>query len=281
MSKINKIATSGIIIMVTLMTVFFSMYKEYEYTFTREERLRENTAMIEMEFRKAIYQSLKLEAQVKTDRVASDIRRELIKNYKDDLNKFKHEYEHPTVDSTLITTIDKIIHSEENRFFHIESDSNDMFVASKIGIVSDKSEDCSTFGITRTYKDEISMHYNKSLAKKAIDSLIVGNETDVFWRFRNTMSKGQNDTNIKEMDINMVLKLPLEELKDYEFLTYTYIDKYNDILGVTDVNAIGQKQDSKKLIVVQGFNLYDHIKANYSSSYKYIDSVMNNQLDIL
>ena len=277
MNKSKKeISTVGVIITLLLITFFYLTYEEYEYTYQTEQRIQESYDIAITELNTSIYKSLKRESELKATKVAKEIRVELLKQYGDDLSKFAKEYDYLEEDSILMTTIDNVIHSEENRFFHIETDANDMFVLSNNGVVSDKSQDCSTFGSTREYADEISMHFNKKLAEQAVDAMLLGNESDIFWRFRNTTF----DKNIRldKMNIEEALKLPLKDLKDYEFLSVTYIDKYVDILGRQDVTSKGIKQDTRKLIVVQGFNLYEQIQDEFKPSYVRIERNMKTQL---
>ena len=263
---IKQIATIGMIILSLLIVVFFLFHQEYEYTYKREQRVIASTKLAENELNKSVYNALKRDAQEKTDRVALEIRQKLISNYGGNLDGFGEEYDNPTDDSILVKTIDSVINSDENRFFYVESDANDMFALSTKRIVADQSSDCSTEdGNSRILEDEIPNHHNPYLAKQSIDGLIKGSDSHLFWRYRNTTQSA--DIGLKEMDIDKVLELSLSQLKDYEFLTVSYIDKYGDILGVKDVSLIGTKNETKKLMIVQGFNLYEQIEKEFKSSY--------------
>ncbi len=275
--EIKQIATIGVIIFGMLVAMFFLIYQEYEYTFIREQRVEETARLGETELNKSLYKALKRESQTKTDRVANEIRQKLIDNYGNNIDNFAKEYDNPTEDSILVTTIDSVINSDDNRFFYIESDSNDMFALSKNNVISDKSENCSIEGIPRILEQESDMHYNKELANQSINGLLYGNRKHMFWRFSNTILS-KNDDNIKVMDIDKVLSLPRLQLKDYEFLTVSYIDKYGDILGIQDVTSLGQKKDSKKLMVVQGFNMFEQIEGEFKESYLKLHK--NNKLQL-
>lgn len=276
---IKLIATVGLVILMFSSAMFYLMYQEYQYTFVREERVLEGSNLAKTELNNAIYTALKRETQTKVNMIADEIRSDLLTNYGNNISKFTEDYNYPTEDSILVTTIDKIIHSDNNRFYYVESDSNDMFVASKNGVISDKSQDCSVFGITRTYEQEISMHFNKKLAKQAINSMVLADKSDIFWRFKNTTPN--KDIGLREMDIDKVLSLSLHEIKDYEFLSVTYIDRYGDILGVENVSLTGQQQDSKQLIVVQGFNLYEHIQEDFKLNYIHLEKNEQQQLELI
>lgn len=256
--------------------MFFTLYKEYEYTYVREARIKKSSELAKTQLTKELYNALKRESQDKVDRVAKEIRAELLEKYNSNLGQFAKDYEYPVEGTILVDTIDKKIHSEENRFFHIESDANDMFVMSDRGIVSDKSQECAKFGITRDFKQETSMHYNRILANEAIKSILAKDNKDVFWQFRKA-----DKILLTEMDIDKVLNLSVDELKSYEFLSVAYIDRYNDILGVPDVTTTGYKKDNKKLIVVQGFSLYEHIQQDFKSGYVTIDKNTETQLKVV
>lgn len=162
----------------------------------------------------------------------------------------------------------------------MENDSNDMFVATENGIALDKSGDCSVkFGFVRNFAEEISMHHNKILAEQAIEGML-GGKDNLFWRFRNS-EKSNKDIGLKKMDLNTVLSLSPDEMKDYEFLAVSYIDRYKDITGIDDVTSTGHKQNTRKLMVVQGFNLSDQIQVEFKDSYARIEKDREVQLSVL
>ena len=279
MSRLKKeVSTIGVIISILLCTFFYLMYQEYEYTYTVEKRQNETSSLAVRELNTSIYKALKRESQLKVNIIAEDIRLDLLRNYNGDLSVFAREYDNPSEDTVLISTINNVINDsrKKNRYFHIENDANDVFVLSKNGVVFDKSETRSHLNGNRSYEEEISKHFNKELAEQSINGILLNNRDDVFWRLKN--STFSNDVGLKQMDINEVLSLPLDKLKDYEFLSVAYIDKYGDILGVDDVSAVGVKQDSRKLMIVQGFNLYEHIQRDFRDSYVQIEK--NHKLQV-
>lgn len=263
-----------------LVVMFFLVYQEYEYTYTREERVIESTKLAENELTKSLYLSFKRDAQEKVDRVAKEVREGLIDSYGTDIETFANDYNNPTEQSVLVTSIDKAISDEDNRFFYVESDSNDMFALSKNQILADQSTDCSIEGESaRILESEIGKHFNKHLAKQSMESLISGKNNNIFWQYTNHAKAKK--PRLRIMDINKVLALPLEELKDYEFLTVSYIDKYGDILGVDDISNMGVKNDSKKLMIVQGFNLYEQVEQDFKPSYTRLHKNQKMQLAII
>ena len=279
MSRLKKeVSTVGVIISILLCTFFYLTYQEYEYTYKIEERQKETSYLALKELNTSIYRTLKRESQLKVNTVAEDIRLNLLLNYGEELSSFAKEYDSPNKNTILIKTIDNVINDtrKKNRYFHIENDANDIFVLSKNGVVFDKSQTRSHVHGNRGYDEEITKHFNKELAEQAINGILLNNKDDIFWRLKNTAFN--KDIGLQQMDIERALSLPLDEIKDYEFLSVAYIDKYGDILGVDDVSAVGAKQDSRKLMIVQGFNLYEHIQRDFKDSYIQIEK--NHKLQI-
>ena len=153
---------------------------------------------------------------------------------------------------------------------YVNSNANDMFVMSNTAIISDFSTDCSSTGATRTFALEYPKHFNQTLAKLAIPAILTNDNVDVFWQFT-------NHNNLKKpivttMDVSKLFDTDnLANLKDFEFLTWSTIDEHADITGTTDVSLMGQRQLSKKLFIVQGFNLYEQISQNYYKNFQELD----------
>lgn len=263
MTKSKQFATLLLLMISLLSAVSFLTYKNMQDTFEQEEIVKGSERTAIEQLNRSIYRNLEREAQVKVDRLAREIREKLLFEYGDNLEQFKIDYDNPSEDTVLITVIDEVIHHSDNRFFHIENDANDMFATSMHGVILDKSGDCSALGDNRKFENEIPMHFNPYLAEQAIDGLRSG-ETGLFWQFPT------HEDSVLELDrmmIDVALRLSPERLRDYEFLVAGYIDRYNDLLGQKDVSATGFRQDNRKVIIVQGFNLYDHIQEEHWESY--------------
>lgn len=273
---VKKIATISLILLAMLVVIFYLFYQEYEYTYIREERMIESARVAETELTRSLYKSLKRETQAKTDRLSRNIREDLIENYGDDIEKFAEDYENPTDDSILVTTIGDVLEDESDRFFYIQNRSNDIFALSTR---KDEDGEATIKGITRILEDEIELHYNKPLAEQSIEGLLDGNDQHMFWRFNNTAN--DDGIGLKNMNIDNIFTLPLECLQDYEFLTVSYIDKYGDILGMNDFSATGEVNDTKKIMIVQGFNLHEHIEREFKDSYTRIAKNEKLQLAVI
>jgi hypothetical protein len=140
-------------------------------------------------------------------------------------------------------------------FFLIEkSDSDDPFLISDIGVVSDFSLDCSSDQRSRNFNDEVNLHWNKDLANKAIKEILSSGDSisrALFWQFN---KQENSDFLVKNLDMNeledLYKKHGVDFLRSLEFLEFYCIDGKVDIFGT----PYASENPSKRLIVVQGFN---------------------------
>lgn len=201
-----------------------------------------------------IYKSVKRESQYKVDYVSNKLRNKLLDIYQDDFDNFIKEYDESKDDSKFIKTLNDILEDENDRFFHVRNDENDIYIISPKEILADKScRTSSKDNEERSLKEEIYKYSNPSLAKETFDCIVNGDRKDLFIQIKGSK------TEITELDYKSVLKLELKELKNYEFLSISYIDEYGDIMGEKDVDKKGKKQNNRKIILVQSFNMYDQV----------------------
>ena len=154
--------------------------------------------------------------------------------------------------------------------YGLKNDNNDAFVATRKGIVMDLSLNCAPDMIPRTWEAEFPMHYNRELAYDAVTLLNSKSDKIIFWEF---LPPSDPDNHYKMTDVSMeeLKKLfvmeGIEGLKNIEFLAPAYITEDGDIFGVDDIGAKGQRVQNHKIIVVQGFNLYEQIHARHSADF--------------
>lgn len=159
----------------------------------------------------------------------------------------------------------------------IKNDNNDPFIASRNGVLSDLSLNCSEGeSPIRSWEKEISLHANKVLAAKAIHAINTQSNKPIFWEF---LPAQTNDHElITEMELASIkavfMREGLEGLKTYEFLKPVYIRQYDDILGMADVNNLGVRQLNYKLIVVSGFNIYDILMTYHKPAITSYDTII-------
>lgn len=227
-------------------------------------------------------------SRVQGDYIAENTKSQLYEAYSNDMQALKYDIENLTNDSRFQTILSKNING---KYLNIENDNNDIWVASLDRIIYDKSINCSKNGELRTWDVEISMHWNKELAKNSIDR-IINQETEypIFWEYLTPKDKNHikityaNYDNLK----NVFLKEGINGLKTYEFLVPIYINKHNDILNIPDVDNLGQNNNNNKIIITQGFSVYDQITNNhkdklnkFNNDYKNIELEYENSKQIL
>lgn len=201
-----------------------------------------------------LYKAIKREADYKVDQVATEIRRKLVEEYQGDNERFINDYDNQTEESKIIKILNEVLEEKESRFFHVNNDKNDIYIISPKEILADKSIAKASETDSRTLENEIKKYPNRELAELAYKEILDGNTEELF-----IQNKGCN-SDIIELNIDKVLSLPLEEIQKYEFLSISYIDEHGDIIGTPDVNHKGIKQNSRKIIIIQSFNMSDQIQ---------------------
>ena len=173
----------------------------------------------------------------------------------------------------------------------IVSDSNDPFIATHTGIITDLSLTSGVpSGTSRLWEGELGRQYNKVVGAKAIQAILNQDVGPIFWEY--TAPTNPNHIVVSSMDLEALRYVyqveGLDGLKTYEFLKPSYIKQHEDILGNVDVNALGVRQSNYKIIVVSGFSLYDilmkeHLgtlacyKANAENITRYYDGLITRE----
>jgi hypothetical protein len=133
-------------------------------------------------------------------------------------------------------------------------------------IIADPSFDCSKNGQIRTLDIEIAGQYNKELAKNGLVNIINQNTNDpIVWEYltptnpNHKMITTQGLTGIK----SIFMDEGIDGLATYEVINPSYLLSDKDIFLTNDIDLTGNKVDNYKIIVVQGFNIYDAITTNH------------------
>ena len=159
----------------------------------------------------------------------------------------------------------------ENIFASHIKCNNNIMICNKSGVITDYNLSRATED--RSWQAEINNQYNKEMAKNTIES-ILNQCTDSIFVFETEKSDNNSHkylTSLSEDDIkNIYLSEGIEGLKNYMFVVPAYITDKGDIFGKNDI-FLGHKQDNNKIVVLQLYNLYDHIK-DYN-----IDKMLKNQ----
>ena len=284
MSISSKEKQSGaviVIITVLLSVLGFVFYSEYEDTKIERVKIIEKAKQDEANLNKTIYSALKSEAEVKTMKVANEIRNQLIDEYGNDNERFTRDYNDMGGTDEITTISHDIITNKYNRYFHVETDSNDFFLLDKEKVRVDGSGECAVEeDIVRFFENEIPNHFNRQLATQAFEEIAKARKLDLFWQYRTIKNEKVEITDIK--DIDKVLSLPLEKLRTYEFLTYVHIDKDKDLMGNAYVTPSGKiDNDANRLVLVLGFNLYEQAQDRFKSGYDLIQHETEKELELL
>lgn len=272
----NQNVATGIIILLVILALAGTIFMDYNETKNLKETYKNQVAQIdntEWIFVESIMVENYDKAKLFGGEMASNITRNVASTYADKNEKLIFDISNPSTDSEF----SKIVAAEvSGKYLNgIKNDNNDPFVATKNGVVGDFSLNCSYVATQRSWDLEVPMHWNQTLANKAIKSIVSQNGTYAFWEFLEP--KDPNHKMITDMELNEIKKIFLLEgykgIRGYEFLQPIYITDNGDILGNKDVSNIGTSQTTYKVIVVQGFNVVDIIEAKYAKRIMQFESM--------
>jgi len=158
-------------------------------------------------------------------------------------------------DNKLINLINFII---SKSFMNLDdSDSDDPFVVSDNGILSDFSIDCSSVSRSRSFEEEVSLHWNKELAHYAISRILSSDESPFCtgWQFTKPKDTDHTFRSFNEKALkDLYFRFGIEALSSFEFLEYVRMNEKRDLAGRPYSTGKMKNGDSVKLIIVQGFN---------------------------
>lgn len=231
------------------------------------------------------------ENQEKALMQASDVKDNVVKDinlkYYNDKATLRYDMDYLDVNSNFLKTLNDDI---DGRFLNVDNDNNDLFVIStwqttelidlKGMVITDKSINCIGNGKPRYMNAELEKHYNYELGYDAMKRILTQNKDEIiFWEF--LPSTDPNHKRLSSVSLNALKELYVEEgiegLKTYEFLVPVYINDNTDIFGIQIVNNLGgYDKDSRQIIVVQGFSIYDELMKNHKVSLLFSDKQYDN-----
>lgn len=243
-------------LVLSLILVIFCMVNQViTLNKTHENNINERFERVEAQVNTIAYKAIKREASEKVKNVSIKLRAKLVEMYDGDFQEFIREYDESSDNSNLIKTLNEVLENEEERFFHVKNDENDIYIISPKEVLADKSRrTASKNDEDRPLNSEIHKYQNSKLAKQVYDNIIMGRRTDLFLQIPS------DKQTIERLDIKDVLKMPIEDLECVEFLTVSYIDEYGDLASNQDVDRKGKENTCRKIILIQSFNLYDQVK---------------------
>ena len=141
-------------------------------------------------------------------------------------------------------------------------------VFDRIELIKDKKESVSPKS-RPDYIYQTPLGFVPGLGNKTIEKLLVKTYDILYWEIDAPVSKHHmviTDPTIENLKA-LFYKEGLEGLKNIEFISAAYITDSGDIFGVDDIDNKGLRQSNHKIIVVQGFSVYDLIKQNHMQTY--------------
>ena len=160
-----------------------------------------------------------------------------------------------------------------NTYLNKKSDDNDPFVAMRWGIIADRSLNCATEKLSRTWEEEFKKHYNPVLARDAVGMILNQSPELKFWEFKTPANPYHEILTSPSWEglERVFLKEGEEGLRGYEILVPAYVKEDEDLLGTKDVSNAGIRQNNYKLIIVQGFNIVDAVSARHTGELEYLN----------
>lgn len=174
--------------------------------------------------------------------------------------------------------------------FDIQSDANDGFISDDYGVRYDPSGDCASLGQERTWKNEISLHYNQELAGKEIKFILQRPTTNPYtvsnwngWQFR--VSKfgikfdSLDDDYLQSQFISNKGNYQIFESLEFQYILPVYSDK--DLVGIPRILNGTLNYNSNTFLITYGFNLVEIIDGipqfkNLTTAYIYERSKLDN-----
>ena len=259
----NKhLATCILIVLISGSFASYIISMDSGYLKKNRDNLASRVENLEYSFSKTMFNEQIDKAGVQADNVKTYLRDMLSLKYEGNMDKLRYDLENPNNNAPAFKTMSVI----EGMYINKDTDSNDMFIATKEGVLSDFSLDCATDKITRNWQEEILMHHNKLLAKKAISDIVDTNERYTIWQFSKPTGTAKEMPMYVDMDFEGLQKVyneyGIDGLRSFEVLVISRLEENKDIFGERDVTLTGIRQKNMKLFIVQGINMADVYEEN-------------------
>ena len=259
----NKhLATCILIVLISGSFASYIISMDSGYLKRNRDNLASRVENLEYSFSKTMFNEQIDKAGVQADNVKTYIRDMLYLKYEGSMDKLRYDLENPNNNAPAFKTMSVI----EGMYINKDTDSNDMFIATKEGVLSDFSLDCATDKITRNWQEEILIHHNKLLAKKAISDIVDTNARYTIWQFAKPVGTAKEMPMYVDMDFEGLQKVyneyGIDGLRSFEVLVISRLEENKDIFGERDVTFTGIRQKNMKLFIVQGINMADVYEEN-------------------
>lgn len=209
-----------------------------------------------------------------TDLLAKKLENELLTNY--DLNTLQKEFEKSILSDKFYNTIKDVlsVKSDDNILFNSEKIT---MVALKSGIIAefsniDKQLESNTKVLS--WEEYINNSINPQLTKDALD-IVLNSKNDI------AFIQKSGECVLSESEISDLVDLYLKEgksvLKDYYFITSSFITEDGDIFGTSDKTFLATN-DNYKLIILNATNVLEVIEQLFETELESIESNGNKLL---
>lgn len=191
-----------------------------------------------------------------TDLLAKKLENELIVNY--DLNKLKQEFEDSILSEDFYNTINNVLNvkSDENKLFNTEKTTMVALKNSLIAEFSNVDKQLESKTNMLSWEKYINNSINPQLTRDALDK-VLNNKSGIAF-----IQKGGEcvltKSNIKDL-IDIYIKEGKDAIKDYYFLTSSFITEDGDIFGTNDKTFL-TPNDNYKLIVLNTTSVVEVMK---------------------
>lgn len=237
------------------------------------QTIRQNRIDSEWNYIQSVLSENEDKAQIEADDVKDNIVEDVTNLYTNK-DQLKYDMDNMTVNNKLSLILDQNING---KYLNVQNDNNDIFVISTWQkndnidlpgkIIYDKSINCMSMGEIRTFDVELANHYNYDLGHDAIKRILAQDkDKPIFWEYL----KNTNPNHIKLSNGSMeglkqvFISEGIEGLKGYEILTQSNILNDQDLLGNPKVQNDGiYNENSRQIIIVQGFSLYDALMTRH------------------
>ena len=259
----NKhLATCILIVLISGSFASYIISMDSGYLKKNRDNLASRVENLEYSFSKTMFNEQIDKAGVQADNVKTYIRDMLYLKYEGSMDKLRYDLENPNNNAPAFEIMSVI----EGMYINKDTDSNDMFIATEEGVLSNFSLDCSADKITGNWQEEILAHHNKLLAKKAISDIVDTNARYTIWQFAKPTGAAKEMPMYVDMNFEGLQKVyneyGVDGLRSFEVLVISRLEENKDIFGERDVTFTGMRQKNMKLFIVQGVNMADVYEEN-------------------
>lgn len=279
--RINRLISIFTLVILLVCILFaYSQFEnyavsDYQYNQMYNESIQDRDIYV-----KSLLQANESKASMVMNIYAGKVKGDILDTYGSNLKTLQNDIIVPSKSSLLSKVFDEDLGEV---YINENTDMNKAFVSSMNNILWSRSELVSAEPNKDgfyTWHDLTKDHYNKKLANQAVAALKntdYSTDNIIFWQ--NTPFADSGDYQIKDMNIEALLQMYNEmgitAFKNCEMLVPAYITKNGDIFNTEDINALGERVENYKIIIILRVNMYDALKP-YMGSIQYYTNQINN-----